>query len=515
MLIDARSLDSGMTVRSHVCIIGGGAAGLTLARQLSRGGRTVCLLEGGGLDPDRGSADLYAGTSTGQPCGSLDVIRLRYFGGTTNHWAGYCRVLDPNDFETRPWVPRSGWPFDRDVLDAYYLQAADICDLMTGTFRAEAWAELTGHDLLPFERRQVLHRVTRFSLPTRFGQKFRAELEDSPSTTVYLHANLTRLEPAESGGHVVRAHAETLSGVRLTVEADRYVLACGGIENPRQLLLSGLGNDRDLVGRYFMEHTNIRTARLLLRPETVALTPFYQVQMADGRRTVQGGLGLSPDAQRRNQVGNVSAWLEPYSPGENPGVRALRETIAAFGAREMPDNLQRHIYAIMANADQVTRAVFQEMFKETPFQIRTVSEQAPNPDSRVTLGEDVDALGLRRVRLHWQLTEFDKRSILTTVRVLAEEMGRLGMGRVRVELSEDEGTWPNPTWWGHHHMGTTRMHSDPSQGVVDADCRVHGMTNLFVAGSSVFPTSGSAGPTLTIVALALRLADHLEREAAR
>lgn len=516
MFVDARSLPSETVVHSSLCIIGAGAAGITLAIQSAKTGRPVCLIEGGGFESDEGSRALYAGHTTGQHYGDLDIVRLRYFGGTTNHWAGYCRTLDPNDFSVRPWIPHSGWPFDRSHLDPYYVKAAAVCELASETFDPETWSHRSGLGMLPVDSQRIIQRITQFSPPTRFGTAYREEVGSTPNLMAYLHANLIQLATDESGQRIVRADLATITGVRFTVVARQYVLACGGIENPRLLLLSSLGNDHDLVGRYFMEHTNLpRTARMLLRPEASAQMPFYQVQAPDGGRTVQGGLGLSPAVQEREEVGNVAAWLEPYASVENPGVRALREMAGVMRTRQLPDDLEQHVQTMLVNAQEVTKAILQQVYNETPFQIRTVSEQVPNPNSRVTLTDDVDSLGLRRANLHWELTDVDKRSITRTVAVLAMELGRLGLGRVRLELDEGETVWPDPTWWGHHHMGTTRMHQDPNQGVVDADCRVHGMANLFVAGSSVFPTSGSAGPTLTIVALALRLADYLDQEARR
>jgi choline dehydrogenase-like flavoprotein len=152
-------------------------------------------------------------------------------------------------------------------------------------------------------------------------------------------------------------------------------------------------------------------------------------------------------------------------------------------------------------------------FSGTRFGVGCACEQTPNPDSRVTLADDTDPLGLRRVRLNWRLTEQERRSFIANIRALGRELAAAGIGRLR-PLLPDDGLWEKVVGGGSHHMGTTRISDDPKRGVVDRDCRVHGIDNLYVAGSSVFVTSGSANPTLNILALAYRLVDHLKEQPA-
>jgi len=280
----------------------------------------------------------------------------------------------------------------------------------------------------------------------------------------------------------------SLAGTSFHVAARAFVLATGGIENARLLLLSdrvqsaGLGNGHDLVGRYFMEHIFLDAAADIRAPKG-AISDFYTFgHWVNGRR-VRGILGLHPDVRRRERLTNYCGVI--VEPSANLPTR-LRNAIADVRGKPAP------------------RA----------YQVKNVMEQAPNPDSRVTLGQDRDRLGCRRTVLRWRLSSLDKFTAHRAHAILGEELSRNGIGQLSSSMGSESDPWPVRVRGARHHMGTTRMHADPRHGVVDADCRVHGIANLYVAGSSVFPTSGAANPTLTIVALALRLAGHLRHRLA-
>ena len=190
-------------------------------------------------------------------------------------------------------------------------------------------------------------------------------------------------------------------------------------------------------------------------------------------------------------------------------------------SRRLPDHLGRDIWDVVTDLDDVARGMFRATPDDPyhppydlsrPIRFYTRLEQCPNPDSRVKLIGEQDALGLNRIALDWQLTDLDKRSLRRSQELIGAEFGRLGVGRFKLDdwLLADDNSWPEDLHGGHHHMGTCRMSDDPKRGVVDRDCRVHGFDNLYVAGSAVYPTTGYVNPTLTVVALALRLADHLK-----
>ena len=330
-------------------------------------------------------------------------------------------------------------------------------------------------------------------------QRYRKKLERAHNLRTYLNANVLGFELAPGSEAVEAVRIGRLSpdskpiGRRpLRLTARLFVLCAGGIENARLLLASrsdrpaGLGNQNDLVGRYFMEHPVV-SGRLLpsRRGTQLALYLWHRKPKA----TLLGGLCLPRDVMAREQMLNVAFWLH---------------------TRKM-DEFERSLYHSARELDAADSETPEAVAEPPGYSLQSIVEQAPNPDSRVLLAEEVDALGMPRVRLDWRLGALESHSLRRAYEWLGRELGRTGIGRVSFSLPEGD-AWSELIEWGFHHMGTTRMHSDPRRGVVDPDCRVHGVPNLYVAGSSVFPTSGAANPTLTIVALALRLADHLRKE---
>jgi choline dehydrogenase-like flavoprotein len=522
MLGDARTLASGQSVDTDVCIIGAGAAGITLARELTAQPFRVCLLESGGLEPEPQTQSLYRGESVDMTYFALDQCRLRYFGGSTNHWAGNCWPLDPLDFEKREWVPYSGWPFKRQHLDPYYERAQGICELGPYRYDPEFWVVFEQFPLLPLGGAGVVTRMCQISPPTHFGSTYRAALAAAENVSVLLHANVVEIDTDEAGRTVTRVQVRTLEGKQFSVAAKIFVLATGGVENARLLLLSdrrhprGLGNEHGLVGRFFMEHVCSDVGYFLPANPSASLA-LYHPHSVNGS-SVRGHLGFREDVLRREGLLSATYVLGRLvtAPGHWEASKAetsWRVLKRALRERKLPDRFTEHLANVLSTLDVFGGSGAEPgNGGETPVQLFALQcqyEQAPNPESRVTLGSQRDALGQRRVVLDWRLTEIDRRMIEHAPRVLATELGRAGAGRVRLE----QPVWENgaPVYGGaSHHMGTTRMHDDPTQGVVDAQCRVHGVANLFIAGSSVFPTVGYVNPTLTIVALALRLAGHVK-----
>jgi choline dehydrogenase-like flavoprotein len=492
---DARSLADGSELECDVCVVGAGAAGITLAREFAGGDVRVCLLESGGFEPDEAVQDLYRGVARGTILGPgshyLAGGRLRYFGGTTNHWQGWCRPFEPIDFTARPWIAASGWPFDRSHLDPWYGRARAVIGL--AAFDDDAVAAAAGPPpLLPGGSRVP----TRFYYlqPTRFGVAHRARLAAAPNLRVLLHASAVGVRVGAGDDRVRRIDAATLAGTRFAVLARWFVLACGGIENARLLLLSddarerGLGNERDLVGRYFCDHPHLEAGHaLLFRGEESLRLYDYAFDPRLGQTRI-GVLGLAPEAQREHELLNCSVELRAADAVSRPELADPLGAVAPLLDRPGQDPPARSTTTLAT------------------LTVRT--ETTPNPESRVTLTGERDALGQRRPKLAWRILPGDRRRLRRALAVVGSELGRQGVGRVHL-VEPGEAPWRG-AYGGHHHIGTTRMHPDPHRGVVDADCRVHSTANLFVAGSSVFPTSGFANPTLTLVALAIRLADHLK-----
>ena len=525
MLRDARELEAGIVIECDLCVVGAGAAGITIARALANTGIRLCLVESGGLEFEEHVQALFKGRNIGLPYFDLDICRLRMFGGTTNHWEGRCRPFDAIDFEERDWVPHSGWPITLADLGPFYRQAQGICQLGPFEYRGEDWL-LEGETLVPFAPDKFESLVWQYSPPTRFGEVYRAELERADNLDVLLHASVVEIDAGEALAEVQALRLSTLKGKRLVVRARTYVLACGGPENPRLLLASnrqardGLGNGRGVVGRYFMEHPHIVAARALVADP--AFLAFYDYKLRTALRrghAVLGCMHLCEQAQRAEGLLNYDASVTADNIGDS-GYAALRRIWNSVERGEPPDDLVGDLKTALFDIDD-TFAGLLGRFGVRDYQLQAGSfrlwsyvEQAPNPESRVFLDDARDALGMPRIALDWRLTELDRRSLLATLEILAEEFGRTGIGRIQIEswLQEVGGGWSDELSGGYHPMGTTRMADDPKRGVVDRHCRVHGLANLYVAGSSVFPTGGSANPTLTVVALALRLAEHLRAE---
>jgi choline dehydrogenase-like flavoprotein len=521
---DARILESGSTLEGDLCIVGAGAAGISIALEWVNSPLKVLLLEGGGFDLEPAMQDLYRGDIVGQPYYPLHAARLHYFGGTTNHWAGFCSTYEPIDFEKRDWVPHSGWPIRREELDPFYARAHRLLDLGPYEYDADDWAKRDASLVpLPLDPDAVWSKMWQFSPPTRFGTKYRDAIVNARNVHLYTHANVCEVEANEELTAVDGLRVRTLEGKELRARARCYVLACCSIQNARLLLASnrraatGLGNAHDLVGRYFMEHLEMPSAELALAKPYAGRMKLYEIQF--GVTKARAELALSARVQREHGILNSTASLEAGTLGKE--VKSTfqflpPQTIAAIMAWEKGGRVGPFPLA----GDE--RAATDSARRAPPppprfYHLMTRQEQAPNPDSRVTLGTERDAMGMPRVRLDWRLTDLDKRSIRTYYELLGQEMGRAGVGRVQLRewlLTGDDRSWPPFISGGWHHMGTTRMHEDPKHGVVDANCQVHGLSNLYVAGASVYPTAGAANPTLTLVALSLRLSDHLHTKLA-
>ena len=503
---DARQLDDGAEIAADICIVGAGAAGITLAYELRDTTRDVLLVESGGPEaPDSETQSLYEGHVVGTPYFPLDICRLRFFGGTTNHWSGHCRPLDPIDFEKRAWVPYSGWPIGpADLADAYN-RAQALCELGPFEYRVDARPELRDQSI-PFDRRRIVNISFRHSAPTRFGRAYGDALLKARNVRVLCHANVTRIVTNRTASAVDGVEVRTFSGKRATIRARVLVLAAGAIENARLLLLSdgveknGLGNRYGNVGRFFMEHPHALAAFAVPTVELKRFEAYYSVNL----RPV-----LAPEFQRREKLLNAAVAVG-YGFDRFPGYRSVREVVREFAEGRLPDDLGRHVLNIIRDLDDIPGGLLRRLQHKAVLWFSVNAEQIPNPQSRMLLSRERDALGCRRAALDWRLTTDDKAHARRAIRVVGEELARLGLARMRLDpwLVQDDTTW-NGLTGRYHHMGTTRMSENPRHGVVDADCRVHGVANLFVAGSSVFATSGYAAPTLTIVALAVRLANFL------
>jgi choline dehydrogenase-like flavoprotein len=525
MFLDLRQMPDATALEADICIIGAGAAGITLARQFVGRSIAVLVVESGDLEPDEATQALYQGAIVGRPYFDLDVTRLRYFGGSTNHWGGWCAPLHDIDFEARDWVPHSGWPIARRDLEPYYATAQLFVQIGPPTYDPQLWQD-GKHHFPAFQPERMVTQIMQLSEPaTHFGERYRDELDKAENVRVLLNANALGIACNGEATTTTGLRLASLSGVRASVRAKVIIVACGGLESPRVLLLSndvvpaGLGNQNDLVGRFFMEHPHLVTGSLFAT-DTGNWHHGLSERFVKNGTLIQPIIATSPVAQRTQGTLGYSANFET-PVARNAGYPAYRHIRDSVSSRRLPDHLGRDIWDVVTGLDDVARGMFRATPDNPyhppydlsrPIRFYTRLEQCPNPDSRVKLTGEKDILGLNRIALNWQLTEFDKRSLRRSQELIGAEFGRLGVGRFKFDdwVLADDTSWPEDLHGGHHHMGTCRMSNDPKQGVVDRDCRVHGLDNLYVAGSAVYPTTGYVNPTLTVVALALRLADHLK-----
>jgi choline dehydrogenase-like flavoprotein len=527
VLSDARELASDQQIDADVCIVGAGPAGISVARELIGNGASVWLLESGGRDVERRAQRLNVGQSVGYPIHLPHQSRVRAFGGTSRHWfspgdeSWAARPLDPIDFEVRPGISYSGWPFDREELDSYYADAQVVCGLGPFDYDPGRWSDPARTPPLALPAGPV--ETTVFQHGTADFDGYFQELVRAPNVTLLLHASVVELATGEDPGRVDRVELRRDDGSQSFVRARLVVLAAGGIENPRLLLLSrrfhrrGLGNDRDLVGRFFAERLSARTGYIVpAAPDLIDHVGFYPTHAAAPGVQVQGALRLTDAAQREGELLNCAFFLLTRDLSFTAeAVRSLATLVKARRRRPLPAEVLGHVGNIVAGLGDLSAAARARLRPDparSVLAMRAQAEQAPNPNSRVALGTRRDRFGLPVARVDWRPTASDRDSIRASQKAVDTALRTAGLGRVEFMLGDEHP--PTLLEGNFHHLGATRMHTDPAMGVVDADCRVHGVSNLYVAGSSVFPSYGCSNPTLTVVALALRLADHLKKQLA-
>lgn len=461
--------------RPRVCVVGSGPAGITVARKLAAAGVPVAIFEAGGSDYSDASQEFYKGAVVGDPYFDLDITRLRYLGGASNHWAGWCRELDAVDFEPKAWAPDTGWPIRRADLEPYFEEVRGILEL--DPFRPDR------------EVSDDIRWVQLIKSPAvRFGEKYRPEIEASQAIALVLDTYVTQLH----GDGTQVTGAAVWSGARDqgVFSADYFVVATGGLENSRLLLWSnerangGVVPQAEALGRFWLEHPHFEAGDAILAdPGEFEVDDTYEAFFSP-----------TPAAMERKGILNFGIRLveTPYH-----GVKSLLADLActAPGTAEwMATSLSNNLRCAA--------------------QLHVAWEQAPLAANRVTLSRtERDALGIPRIELIWRKSELERRTVTEAIRLFGETLARQNLGRVRMAdwLKNGEDYPTTMETAGHHHMGGTRMGEDAAKSVVDADCRVHGMRNLFIGGSSVFPTSGQCNPTTTITTLAVRLGEHLSK----
>lgn len=509
-----------------ICIIGAGPAGITLALELEAAKLRICLLEAGGTGYESVTQRLFEGEVDAVNYPRLRDTRLAALGGSTNVWAGWCRPLEALDFEQRDWCNADGWPFGLDEMQPYYARAHEICGLGPYEYDPEYWSEVLGpHKLLDGNAdftNQVFHVNAQ-----NFGHRYYQQLQQSKNINLVLHAPMTRICRDAATGKAEHVEIRMLNGDETNIKADCFVLAAGGIENARLLLLSAEspvdapGNKHGLVGRYFTDHPFVDPGMVVFR-DAPRLVDFYLPQpvpsTANGA-AVRGAMTLCRESIERERIGNAALFFYPryesHQVFESAEVKAYLQMWAKIRRRAVPgDTLSSLLRAAQAPHWIVVAAARKLLVRNGPsnrWRLRAMFETESRYENRVILCDDKDQLGRRRTRIEWQLSEQDVHTLSRVIDLFDEALRKEGIGYMERAFADEPSAWKRAAEGGKHHMGTTRMDRDPRRGVVDENSLVHGTPNLFITGSSVFPSGGFANPTLTIVALAIRLGDHVKR----
>lgn len=576
-IADLATFPSDSVFEADLAIVGGGPAGLTIAREFFGTSTRVLLLESGLLDETPDHAALAELDSVGEPrteaqkqkriafhgasssSWSQDVqpygVRCRALGGSSHAWAGKSAAFDQIDFAERPWVPYSGWPILRESLVPYLDRAAHVLNLGPNSYDASLWKligiappkpRLDVEGLRSFFWQFARSRLDHLDI-MRFGPEFvtfRAE-----NVRVLLNATVRQIELAPDGGSFGGLEISTIDGVRSKVKAKSAVIAASGIENPRLLLASntlqssGIGNGYDLVGRFLMDHAGARVGRFKSADlaQIVKRFGFYGVRHGGRTHMYMHGLALSPVLQEREQLLNSAVYFMPERSLDDPW-DALKRLLRRKSVKPVQD-----IHSVVSGAgllakgvgmkilaSNTTPTIFKDFIVDTAiryspnfvaeeFQSRglphkltgvwidAIAEQRPNPDSRVSLSDRTDRLGVPLAKVNWRINDDERRTIVRIAHLTRDVFARAGLPKPLLEpwIAEErlaDGVIIDMA----HTLGTTRMSENPKSGVVDENCQVHGVQGLYLAGASIFPTSGHANPTLMILALAIRLADTIK-----
>jgi choline dehydrogenase-like flavoprotein len=535
-------------LEAAICIVGAGAAGITLACELDNSGFSVLLLEAGGSQLDlAASNELYRGTATA-PHPNPSEFRRVVFGGTTGTWGGRCVPFDPIDFEKRDYIADSGWPISYHEVAQYYPRALEYCDAGKFDFsvgnslpdRARRIATLPG--LGNDDADLVTDRIERYSLPTDFGKRYRDRLEHSTNVTVVLNARCVAMHRAAGEDRIESLAVTDRTARRRTVRATVFVLATGGIEVPRLLMNSdpegtGYGNHFDHLGRFYACHFENILARLVVQDGKV---PFDFEKTVDGvysRRKLQ----FSPRTQHQHRLLNTAFRLHfpPYSDAAhgNPALSAIylakstlipeyRAILQHGSEPAVQSPTLEHLRNVVFGLPGLARFAYQWLFlrrlterklpytlvrnRDGSYPLEFNCEQTPLASNRVALGTEVDRDGLRRVNVQWRVSDADVDAAHRAFLLLRDILEERSRCRLEFNAGELRQIISRSIPLGGHHIGTARMSATPRQGVVDSHCAMFELPNVYIASSAVFPTSSHANPTLTIVALALRLAGHLK-----
>lgn len=523
MIIDLEDRGESLDLSYDVCIVGTGAAGLALASRFLPTSIRIALIESGGLDHEAETQSLYDVDISGLPHRGSTEGRFRVWGGSTTKWGGQALPLMPFDFEKRDWISHSGWPLKYAEIEGYYPDACRFLDVDSMNFDSDVFAHLRTEPPR-FDEAALWYHFSKWSPQPDIRRTWMPKVLASKACTLLLHANVTDIRLNANLSRAESISVRSLNGRAAQIKARVFILSVGGIETARLLLASnsqmvtGIGNQRDLVGRFFQDHVwaPIGTLRDGVRAQR-SFNTFHKGGLKYSVRTT-----ATPEWQRAKRTLNMSMQML-FTPGPTSALQDLKSLYLAVRQRRLQGPLARSLLRVMRHPMSVVQPAWHYAVRgrsyvpDARIVVGIASEQEPNPASRIVLAPGLDRLRMPRAEVRWKLTDLTLHSLRTFARTLTHELPRAGFGTLELEswLWTEGADWKAHVTDQFHHMGTARMHESPAEGVTNADCQVHGIANLFIGGSAVFPTGGHSNPTLTLIALCLRLADKIKRDLAR
>lgn len=526
MLTDAKTLSSPQSYSADICIIGAGVAGITLALELGLKGISTLIIDGGDENFTMESQSLYAPGESIKGYEDITYNRLRFLGGSSNHWQNSTGQFTPADFAKRDWVPNSGWPIGFDDISPFYDKAGYYCGTGSDGYSADYWLAKMAETDPTRETNKLNLGINKAAIPpTRFFFVHGKKIVESENIHLIKNANLIDLSFSTKNNNVESISFVSYdSDIKHTVSAKKFVLCCGGIENARYMLIfnkkysNKLGNRHDIVGRFFMEHPVLRAANFY--PNRKVKLDALSQGIIDEKRVIKGFMQLEDNCVMENKTINLRLPLHSKSKYQiSEGIRSFHYLNDDNRKDWFPQDGWSHIYNILSDLDMFAEAIARKSFSTDLFdhakefggyEIAMMFEQIPDRDNRIMLSEVKDKLGIQRVNVEWKLLKQDKENVWKSLDVLAHELGKADIGRLNVLDEYEDQVFGEKMFFSHHHMGTTRMAESEKNGVVDKNLKVFGTENFYIGGSSVFTTSSHVPPTLTISALSIRLANHLE-----
>jgi len=520
MIADLRAADGPTQLTCDLCVVGTGAAGLAIASEMLDASLNVVLVESGGLDFEAHTQSLYDVDTSGLPHPGSTQGRFRVCGGSTTKWGGQALPLMPSDFVRREWVAHSGWPISFEEVSRYYPRACRFLSVDERNFDTELFSYL-GAQPPGFDVQRVWYHFSKWSPHPDLRKQYLGALQNSRNCTLLLHANVTNIVLEFDFGRVRQIEVQTLDGRKATISAKAFVLCVGGIESARLLLssrrqrLNGIGNDFDLVGRFFQDHPSAIVGRLRPADPASAQRRFNVFH----KRGLKYSVRCTATQEWQRKCGTLNISMGMTFERDDATLQNLKDIYGAVRTRQIGPDLAGKAWRTALHPSAALVPAYHFVVHGRSFSpgarmlIGFTSEQEPNPESRILLSERVDALGMPRANVRWMPTELTLHTIREFARMLSHEFRAAGIGEIELEtwVVEESEPWKMHITDQFHHIGTARMSDSPRTGVVDRNCQVHGLTNFYVGGSAVFPTSGHSNPTLTIIALCMRMADRLKR----